>query len=96
MAESGRSPLTWGAPASPQERASASPSLTKDEAIRRSYHAVALRTTGKRQQEAATKIARAARRKWRVKWQAAKLANKDTEWGRGDVRDETAALTSNE
>ena len=28
--------------------------------------------------------------------QAAKLANKDTEWGKGDVRDETAALTSNE
>ena len=28
--------------------------------------------------------------------QAAKMANKDTEWGKGDVRDETAALTSNE
>jgi len=28
--------------------------------------------------------------------QAAKLANRDTEWGKGDVRDETAALTSNE
>jgi dihydropyrimidine dehydrogenase (NADP+)/dihydropyrimidine dehydrogenase (NAD+) subunit PreA len=28
--------------------------------------------------------------------QAAKLANKDTEWGKGDVSEQTAALTSNE
>ena len=44
--------------------------------MRRSYNTVALRTnsTGRRQHEAATKIANAARRKWHVKWQAAKLA----------------------